>query len=95
VDLTHAPAIAAALGRLVPPLFETLGGLVATGGDIARAVLSSLGASGIHLVGEVEPGVPLGLADTPRPLPLVTKAGAFGNPSTLKRCRAALKGRSS
>jgi len=26
---------------------------------------------------------------------LVTKAGAFGNPSTLKRCRAALKGRSS
>jgi 4-hydroxythreonine-4-phosphate dehydrogenase len=95
VDLSHAPAIAAALGRLVPPLFETLGGLVATGGDIARAVLSSLGASGIHLVGEVEPGVPLGLADTPRPLPLVTKAGAFGNPSTLKRCRAALKGRSS
>jgi uncharacterized protein YgbK (DUF1537 family) len=95
VDLSHAPAIAAALGRLVPPLFETLGGLVATGGDIARAVLSSLGATGIHLVGEVEPGVPLGLADTPRPLPLVTKAGAFGNPSTLKRCRAALKGRSS
>ncbi|TMA20796.1 MAG: four-carbon acid sugar kinase family protein [Deltaproteobacteria bacterium] len=95
VDLSHAPAIAAALGRLVPPLFETLGGLVATGGDIARAVLSSLGASGIHLVGEVEPGVPLGLADTPKPLPLVTKAGAFGNSSTLKRCRAALEGRSS
>jgi 4-hydroxythreonine-4-phosphate dehydrogenase len=94
VDLSHAPAIAAALGRLVPPLFETLGGLVATGGDIARAVLSALGASGVHLVGEVEPGVPLGLADTPRPLALVTKAGAFGNPSTLQRCRAALKGRS-
>jgi uncharacterized protein YgbK (DUF1537 family) len=95
VDLSQAPAIAAALGRLVPPLFETLGGLAATGGDIARAVLSSLGASGVHLVGEVEPGVPLGLADTPRPLPLVTKAGAFGNPSTLKRSRAALRGRSS
>jgi len=95
VDLSQAPAIAAALGRLVPPLVETLGGLVATGGDIARAVLSSLGASGVHLLGEVEPGVPLGLADTARPLPLVTKAGAFGNPSTLKRCRAALKGRSS
>jgi 4-hydroxythreonine-4-phosphate dehydrogenase len=94
VDLSHAPAIAAALGRLVPPLFETLGGLVATGGDIARAVLSALGASGVHLVGEVEPGVPLGLADTPRPLALVTKAGAFGNPSTLQRCRAALKSRS-
>src|SRR5205807_3359597 len=50
VDLGQAPGIAAALGRLVPPLFETLGGLVATGGDIARAVLSSLGASGVHLL---------------------------------------------
>jgi len=95
VDLSLAPAIAAALGRLVPPLVDTLGGLVATGGDVARAVLSSLGASGVHLLGEVEPGVPIGLADTAPPLPLVTKAGAFGNPSTLKRCRAALKGRSS
>ncbi|MFL5399749.1 MAG: four-carbon acid sugar kinase family protein [Myxococcales bacterium] len=94
VDPSRAPAIAAALGRLVPPLFETLGGLVATGGDIARAVLSALGASGVHLVGEVEPGIPLGLADTRCLLPLVTKAGAFGNPSTLQRCRAALKSRS-
>ncbi|MFL5453071.1 MAG: four-carbon acid sugar kinase family protein [Myxococcales bacterium] len=94
VDPSRAPAIAAALGRLVPPLFETLGGLVATGGDIARAVLSALGASGVHLVGEVEPGIPLGLADAPCLLPLVTKAGAFGNPSTLQRCRAALKSRS-
>jgi len=94
VDLSHAAAITAALGRLVPPLCETLAGLVATGGDIARAVLSAVGASGVHLVGEVEPGVPLGLADTPRRLPLVTKAGAFGNPSTLQRCRAALKSRS-
>jgi 4-hydroxythreonine-4-phosphate dehydrogenase len=94
IDPSRAPAIAAALGCLVPPLFQTLGGLVVTGGDIARAALCALGASGVHLVGEVEPGVPLGLADTSRPLPLVTKAGAFGNPMTLKRCRAALQGRS-
>jgi 4-hydroxythreonine-4-phosphate dehydrogenase len=42
-------------------------------------------------VGEVEPGVPLGVADTPRPLPIVTKAGAFGGPATLVRCRSALR----
>jgi len=35
--------------------------------------------------------VPIGLADARRPLPVVTKAGAFGTPQTLQRCRAALK----
>ncbi|GAC1558288.1 MAG: hypothetical protein NVS2B9_20500 [Myxococcales bacterium] len=51
-----------------------------------------MGARGIHLAGEVEPGVPLGILEAPRPLPIVTKAGSFGDAATLSRCRAALKG---
>lgn len=56
------------------------GGLLLCGGDIAIAACSALGARGIELQGEVEPGVPWGrlvggeLAD----LAAVTKAGGFG-----------------
>jgi 4-hydroxythreonine-4-phosphate dehydrogenase len=91
-DAGAARTLAAALGRLAAPLAARASGLVATGGDTARAVLVALGATGMHLAGEVEPGVPLGFLDTPRRLPLATKAGAFGNASTLSRCRAALRG---
>lgn len=85
--------VAAAMGRLAASQASELGGLVATGGDIARAVLSAIGASGVHLVGEVEPGVPIGVTEEPWPLLVITKAGAFGTPSTLQRCRAALEDR--
>jgi uncharacterized protein YgbK (DUF1537 family) len=56
------------------------GGLLLCGGDIAIAACSALGANGIELQGEVDPGVPWGrlvggdLAD----LAAVTKAGGFG-----------------
>jgi uncharacterized protein YgbK (DUF1537 family) len=91
VDLEIGPALANALGRFATESADHVAGLIATGGDIARAVLGSLGAGGLHLLGEVEPGVPIGLADARRPLPVVTKAGAFGTPQTLQRSRAALK----
>lgn len=91
VDLSLAASLAAALARLAAGQASRIGGLVATGGDIARAALAALGAAGLHLLGEVEPGVPIGLADTHPALPVVTKAGAFGTPPTLQRSRAALK----
>jgi len=91
VDLAIGPALADALGRFATASADQIGGLIATGGDIARALLGSLGAGGLHLLGEVEPGVPIGLADARRPIPVVTKAGAFGTPETLQRSRAALK----
>jgi len=91
VDLEIGPRLAEALGRFAAESAERIGGLIATGGDIARAVLGALGAGGLHLLGEVEPGVPIGIADASRPLPVVTKAGAFGTPPTLQRSRAALK----
>jgi len=61
-------------------LFE---GMVLTGGATAVGVARRLGASGIRLEGEVEPGVPMGALIGPRPYPVVTKAGGFGGPDTL------------
>ena len=94
VDRSRSLRLAAALARLAVPLVVRVAGAIATGGDIARALLAGLDASGIWLAGEVEPGVPIGITDTEPPLAVVTKAGAFGSPSTLKRCRAALGSRS-
>ncbi|BBP92207.1 hypothetical protein BsIDN1_58250 [Bacillus safensis] len=51
--------------------------LFLTGGDTARAICQELGAGGIRLLKEIEPGIPLGqLVDTN--LYAVTKAGAYG-----------------
>ncbi|GAA3263677.1 four-carbon acid sugar kinase family protein [Nonomuraea helvata] len=59
--------------------------LVLTGGETARTVLLALGARSIALAGELEPGIPLGLIEGPQPLPVVIKAGGFGDPGTLVR----------
>lgn len=64
------------------------GGLIATGGETALALLEALGATSLGMVAEVEPGVPLGLAGT---LPVITKAGAFGDAGTLGRCLAHMR----
>jgi uncharacterized protein YgbK (DUF1537 family) len=62
-------------------LFDTL---VLTGGDTAVRVARSLGATGIWLEGEVEAGVPVGTLVGPHPYRVVTKAGGFGDPDTLR-----------
>lgn len=85
--------LCAALGRLVASFASRLGGLVATGGDTARGVLGALGAVGLRLCREIEPGVVLSLAEGGRTLPVVTKAGAFGGRDTLVHCRAVLSGK--
>jgi D-threonate/D-erythronate kinase len=63
------------------------GTLVLTGGETAIAVLKALGAGGLRLAGEIEPGVALGaLVGGPfAGLGLVTKAGGFGDAETLVR----------
>jgi len=64
-------------------------GLIATGGDTARAAAGALGARGLRLWGEMEPGVPVGILDGPHPMPVITKAGDFGDQGTLVRlCKA-------
>lgn len=63
----------------------TPGTLVLTGGDIATAVCAALGANGITLLGELQPGIAFGrLADGAYAgLCVVTKAGGFGRAESL------------
>ena len=69
---------------------ESMGALIVTGGETARAVLRGLGVAALRSLGELETGVPISMAESPRRFPVITKAGDFGNRETLLRCRAAL-----
>jgi D-threonate/D-erythronate kinase len=71
-----------------------LQGMVLTGGDTTKAVCRRLGATGMELLGEVEAGIPLCrfVGGNARGLPVVTKAGAFGNERSLENALVALKG---
>jgi D-threonate/D-erythronate kinase len=79
-------------GTVVEGLAEVVAGLsgeglfdalVLTGGETAVGVARRLGAVGIRLEGEVEPGIPVGNLIGESPYRVVTKAGAFGEPGTL------------
>jgi uncharacterized protein YgbK (DUF1537 family) len=60
-------------------------GVVVTGGDAARALVEVLGARAIELRDEVVPGMPLGklIDGAADGLPIVTKAGGFGDEDAL------------
>lgn len=62
-----------------------IGGLFLTGGDIATAVASALGAEGYRIRREVAPCIPCGTFVNSEidDLPVITKAGGFGSDSTL------------
>ncbi len=88
--------LSAALATLVSPYATRCSGLVLTGGETARSVLDGLGVATLHLVGEVEPGIPLSVATVVTAagslcLPVVTKAGAFGSPHSLLTCHDAIR----
>jgi uncharacterized protein YgbK (DUF1537 family) len=81
-----------ALAQFSTPLTSRVAGLFCTGGETARALLNAVGIVGIRLVGEIEPGVPLGIGEgSPAGLRIITKAGAFGHPQTLVHCRTVLR----
>lgn len=63
----------------------SLGGLYLSGGDIAIAVASALGASGFQIQGQIASCVPWGrlLDAMTGDIPVMTKAGGFGNEATL------------
>jgi uncharacterized protein YgbK (DUF1537 family) len=65
-------------------------GIVATGGETARAVLEALGEKTGWVIGEVEMAMPLLVTDEGH-LSLVTKAGSFGGPQSLVHAVDALK----
>ncbi|HYJ42572.1 MAG TPA: four-carbon acid sugar kinase family protein [Steroidobacteraceae bacterium] len=80
-----------ALASLLAPLARQASALVVTGGETAAAVLTRAGVSGIRLVDEIEPGIPLGLTLGEISVPAVTKAGGFGNEECLKRIVSRLR----
>jgi uncharacterized protein YgbK (DUF1537 family) len=55
--------------------------LIVIGGDTARATFDALGCRGLTSAGELAPGVPLSFTEAG--LPVVTKAGGFGEPDLL------------
>jgi D-threonate/D-erythronate kinase len=84
--------IASALGDVAERLAAEghVTALVLTGGDTAVTVARRLGATGLRVEDEVEPGVPLGRLLGARPYRVVTKAGGFGSPDALRTACAAL-----
>lgn len=88
VEASAGPALAASLGRLVGRQLGRFGSLTATGGETARLVLGAVGATACCIRQEIEPGVVLSIVDG---LPVVTKAGAFGDPQSLVRALDALR----
>jgi uncharacterized protein YgbK (DUF1537 family) len=88
--------IGKSIGKIVTMVMETkpdVAGLVLTGGDIAIGVCQTLGAYGIQVESEVAPAIPLGFLQggNCHSLPVVTKAGAFGDAEALKKAVDALK----
>jgi uncharacterized protein YgbK (DUF1537 family) len=75
---------------LIAPHAGHIGGLFVTGGETARAVLTGMGVATLRPIAEIERGVPLSIADGQHTFPVITKAGGFGNISTMLSCRRAL-----
>ena len=99
---TDEEILAGETGRIVEALAEVVVGLsgdglfealVLTGGDTAVHVARSLGARGILLDGEIEPGVPLGTLIGDNPYRVITKAGGFGTSETLLHAQDVLTGK--
>lgn len=67
--------------------------LVVAGGETSRATLESLSADGLQVLREVEPGVALSVVNIGgRRLPMIAKAGGFGDSELLVRCMKLLLG---
>ncbi|WP_059173447.1 four-carbon acid sugar kinase family protein [Bacillus sp. FJAT-27445] len=86
--------IADALGEIASAAIQThsLGGVVMTGGDTAKAIAKKLGVQGMELFGEAERGLPVSRLLGAFGLPAVTKAGAFGSDQSLLSALKLLKG---
>lgn len=83
----RSPDIAVALGRSALKIMQRsrVGGLLLTGGDIALQVCLALDGRALQPVREVSPGLPLSLlAGGPWDgMPIITKAGGFGESNSL------------
>ncbi|MEV0254143.1 four-carbon acid sugar kinase family protein [Streptomyces sp. NPDC050732] len=90
-DVRHTPVAARALARSLAAVVRTLtgqglvDGLIVTGGETAATVLEALGVTGLDLTDEPEPGVARGTPLGGPPLPVLIKAGGFGDDDLLVR----------
>ena len=89
---TEDPRLCSELASLVLPHMDKVGALIVTGGDTARAVLVASDITGLRLLRELEPGVPLAVSTGARQIPVITKSGSFGNRATLAHCVQVLRG---
>lgn len=90
-DMSLGPRLVEGLADALAPVAPRIGAFAATGGETAAALLSSFGVNGIRLVDEIEPGVALGLTLGALSIPVVTKAGAFGDEDSLSRIAERLR----
>ena len=90
-------AVAAMLGRAALWVLAQaeVAGLVVTGGDTARALCRALAATAVHVLDEVQAGVPAGtLLGGPRNgMRVVSKAGGFGDELAIVQSIQSLQGR--
>jgi uncharacterized protein YgbK (DUF1537 family) len=85
-DPDLGPSLARSLAECLWPATWSLSGLIATGGEIASALLARWCVGGIRLLDEVEAGISLGIiAIHDTHIPIITKPGAFGDAGSLVR----------
>ena len=94
-SLEVSARIVMALGRITQLVMDAheLRGVILTGGDTAKAVCRGVGAIGIRIWHEVEPGIALGQLIGGDDVLIVTKGGAIGTPRALIKSVEALKER--
>lgn len=90
-DMSLGPRLVAGLAEALAPAAGSMSAFAATGGETAAALLTSFGVDGIRLVDEIEPGVALGVTLGRLSIPVVTKAGAFGDEGSLGRIAGRLR----
>lgn len=84
-DVSLGPVLARTLAQSLAPAAACVGGLAATGGETASALMSVFGIKSINLSDEVEPGISLGMTVGKIEVPIATKAGAFGDHYSMVR----------
>lgn len=89
-----AASILAAIAVKVIERWE-LGGLILSGGDIARATCEALKVTGVRPTMELQPGIAVGdiIGGTREGLRIITKAGGFGNEDAIVEAVRCLEGK--
>jgi uncharacterized protein YgbK (DUF1537 family) len=87
VEMSKRPLLSAALARMTTSIRGKVGALIVSGGETARMVLQSWGVMGLRLIGELKRGIPVSITENwSRQLPVITKAGDFGESEALLNC---------